>query len=94
MRHDVDPKKLTVYHATCFQKFDHPNAFGGVVEANEYQGFRHAEDDGRSFRCFISTRPGDLSVDWLDVTDYMQFFNFVLDPGKIVEPVEGGVRCR
>jgi len=77
MRPDIDPKKLTAYHAMCLTGFQHPKAFGGVVEAADYDGYRHEEKDGGTFRWFIATRSGDISADWLDVTDYLDNFNFI-----------------
>jgi hypothetical protein len=76
MRPDIDPKNLTKYDVLCSDRFPHPNAFGGWVEAADYDGYRHTDTDGK-VSLFIATSRGDLSHDWLDVTDYMTHLNFI-----------------
>lgn len=78
-RHDIDEKTITEMLALCHTRFQHPNAFaeGQWVEEGDYRGFRAKTPDGSEDRFFISTQPSDLSIDWLNVTDYRDRIEFM-----------------
>lgn len=76
-REDIDTKTIEKLDAFCKQRFQHPQAFpeGGWIEPVDCT-LRAKGHDGRC-RFFLSSKPGDLSIDWLDITDYIDNFNIV-----------------
>ncbi len=66
MRDDVDPKSVAKLHLIERWTWRHSN--GTAIQDCDYYGYRAVTWSGQR-RVFLALQPGDLSVDWLDVTD-------------------------
>jgi hypothetical protein len=78
MRDDIDPNSVVRVHLVGLCEWQHAN--GTIVKAADYDGFR-AQTPARERRLFLSLQPGDLSVDWLDVTDHVANFMVINKDG-------------
>jgi hypothetical protein len=67
MRQDIDPEKPLV-RLLLLSRFNwtHPN--GTAVSEGDRDGYRAVMKTGET-RVFMSLMPGDMSSDWLDVTE-------------------------
>lgn len=67
MRDDIDPAKpLVKLNLVSRGSWTHPN--GTAVSEGDRNGYRAVMKTGET-RLFMSLMPGDMSYDWLDVTD-------------------------
>jgi hypothetical protein len=73
MRDDIDPASIVRLDLIGRVEWIHPSQT--VIEAADYNGYRALTRSGDR-RFFLALRPGDLSPDWLDVTD--QIGNFMV----------------
>ncbi len=73
-RSDIDPTSIVPLNLIGRHVWQHKN--GTIVQAADYNGFR-ALTPSKEPRYFLAVTPGDLSVDWLDITD--QIGNFIVD---------------
>jgi hypothetical protein len=73
MRNDIDPKSIVPLHLIGRLAWTHKN--GTVIQPADYNGYRATTSSGER-RFFLVLQPGDLSVDWLDITD--KIGNFIV----------------
>jgi hypothetical protein len=67
IRDDIDPQKPFVKLLLVSRSnWTHPN--GTSIEEGDRNGYRAVMKTGET-RVFMSLMPGDMSYDWLDVTD-------------------------
>jgi hypothetical protein len=71
MRDDIDPNSIVRVHLVGLFEWQHAN--GTIIKAADYDGFRALTPSGER-RLFLSLNVGDLSVDWLDITDHAASF--------------------
>jgi hypothetical protein len=76
MRDDVDPQKPVVKLLLVSRNaWTHPN--GTVVQEGDRNGYRAVMKTGET-RVFMALTPGDMSYDWLDVTDQAKAGYFIV----------------
>jgi hypothetical protein len=75
MQKDIDPKSIVKLHLVNRSTWKHAN--GTVIQEGDYNGYRAATPSGDK-RVFMALQPGDLSVDWLDVTDQAKAGQFMI----------------
>jgi hypothetical protein len=76
MRDDIDPQKpLVKLVLVSRSNWTHPN--GTAVSEGDRNGYRAVMKTGET-RVFLSLMPGDMSYDWLDVTDQARADVFII----------------
>ncbi len=79
-RDDIDPKKPLVKLLLISRSdWTHPN--GTVISDGDHDGYRAVMKTGET-RVFMSLMPGDISSDWLDVTDQARAGFFIVAERK------------
>jgi hypothetical protein len=81
MRPDIIEKSIVKLNLIGIRRIKFPN--GAVSEAADYTGYRAEGKDG-SIRIFLMLQPGDLSVDWLDITAYSDQFIISVSGGDLL----------
>ena len=66
MRDDIDPQKPIVKLDLSSRNWTHPN--GTAISEGDRSGYRAMMKTGES-RVYMALIPGDMSYDWLDVSD-------------------------
>jgi hypothetical protein len=75
-RDDIDPQKpLVKLLLVSRSDWTHPN--GTAISEGDRNGYRAVMKTGET-RVFMSLMPGDMSYDWLDVTDQARVGFFVI----------------
>jgi hypothetical protein len=75
-RDDIDPQKpLVKLLLVSRSNWTHPN--GTVISEGDRNGYRAVMKTGET-RVFMSLMPGDMSSDWLDVTDQARADFFII----------------
>lgn len=86
MRPDFAGCSITSLNLIGHRRIEHPN--GVVTEATDYSGYR-VEDKAGKVRVFLQLRPGDLSVDWLEISDKTdQFIIAISGPVRTIDKPE------
>lgn len=91
MRDDIDPQKpFLKLLLVSRNNWRHPN--GTAVSEGDRNGYRAVMSTGET-RVFMSLMPGDMSYDWLDVTDQVKAGFFIVyereEKQRIGTPVAG-----
>jgi hypothetical protein len=75
-RDDIDPQKpLVKLLLVSRSNWTHPN--GTAISEGDRNGYRAVMKTGET-RVFMSLMPGDMSYDWLDVTDQARAGFFII----------------
>lgn len=82
MRPDLANCTISKLNLIGLQRIQYPN--GAVTEEADYRGFR-AEDPSGHIRCFLQLAPGDLSHDWVEITDKIESFTVWVTGADTVE---------
>jgi len=76
MRDDIDPQKpLVKLLLVSRNSWKHPN--GTTISEGDRDGYRAVMRTGET-RVFMTLTPGDMSYDWLDVTDQAKAGYFIM----------------
>ncbi len=76
MRDDIDPQKpLVKLLLVSRNNWRHPN--GTAISEGDRDGYRAVMRKGET-RVFMSLMPGDMSYDWVDVTDQVKAGYFIV----------------
>lgn len=76
MRDDIDLKKHIVKLVLISRNsWKHPN--GTTISEGDRDGYRAVMRTGET-RVFMALMPGDMSEDWLDVTDQAKAGHFIV----------------
>jgi hypothetical protein len=76
MRDDIDSKTVVKLHLIGRTTWTHPN--GTIIRAGDYNGYRSVMKTTGQPRVFLALQPGDLTVDWIDVTDQVNKGYFIM----------------
>jgi hypothetical protein len=71
MRQDIDINSIVPLHLICRDHWQHEN--GTTLKPVDYAGYR-ALTPQKERRFFLALNPGDLSIDWLDITGHTDKF--------------------
>jgi len=77
MRDDIDPQTpLVKLDLISRHNWAHPN--GTTISEGDRDGYRAVMRTGET-RVFMALMPGDMSYDWLDVTDQVRAGFFIVN---------------
>jgi hypothetical protein len=76
MRDDIDPQKPLV-KLLLVNRNTYKLANGTTLSEGDYNGYRAVMRAGET-RVILATAPGDMSYDWLDVTDDAKAGHFIV----------------